>query len=57
MKQEEQPHKFHPLELLVALGMAAAISYAAYQKQLYVQEKMEQCVSYQECRVEDVLHD
>ena len=50
-------YKFHPLELLVALGMAAAVSYAAYQTKLYVKEKVEQCARYQVCKIEDIIND
>jgi len=38
-KNMEQKNYFHPLELLVALGMVAAISYSTYQTKQYVQEK------------------
>lgn len=49
--------QFHPLELLVALGMAVAIGYAAYQTKLQVQEKVEQCTRYQVCKIEEYVAD
>jgi len=53
----EQKNYFHPLELLVALGMVAAISYSTYQTKQYVQEKVEGCVAYQACKIEEWVMD
>ncbi|HIG93718.1 TPA: hypothetical protein HA242_04570 [Candidatus Woesearchaeota archaeon] len=56
-KNMEQKNYFHPLELLVALGMVAAISYSTYQTKQYVQEKVEGCVAYQACKIEEWVMD
>ncbi|MEK6900779.1 MAG: hypothetical protein AABX37_00375 [Nanoarchaeota archaeon] len=57
MKQEGQLSKLNPLELLVALGMAAAIGYSACQSKVYVQKKVEQCPAYRVCEIEDWVRD